>query len=242
MNVIQKIIRYNPYSRPMRKLKSVKGLVIHWIGVPQSRAEVIRNNFENAHGNYASAHYVIDYLTGHIIQAIPEDEVAFHVGANKYQKWWEATRLGNPNNYMVGIECCISDDDKIPTDYANKEKYLDLGKLSTIQYQELAEFCADFLKRHKLTIDNLYRHYDITGKPCHLWFYKNEKEWLKFKGYVKSLMEERKMEDEVSDWAKVAWEWCKDKGYLDGTNPKGTVTREMIAQVIYNIANKKIDL
>lgn len=240
MNIIKRLIGYNPYSRPMRKLKEVKGLVVHWIGVPQSRAEVIRNNFENAHGNYASAHYIIDYLTGHIVQAIPDDEVAFHVGANKYQKWWEATKLGNPNNYMVGIECCISDSDKIPVDYANKEKYLDLGKPSTIQYENLAEFCADFLARYKLTIDNLYRHYDITGKPCHLWFYKNEKEWIKFKEYVKSIMAKNKEKNnnEVSEWAKVAWEWCKEKGYLDGTNPKGTVTREMIAQIIFNLFGK----
>lgn len=44
--------------------------------------------------------------------------------------------------------------------------------------------------------------------------------------------------DEVSEWAKEAWKWCKEKGYLDGTNPKGTVTREMIAQVLYNLFGK----
>lgn len=235
MNIIQKIINYNPFSRPMRKIKSVKGLVVHWIGVPQSKAEVIRNNFENAHGKYASAHYIIDYSTGDIIQAIPENEVAFHTGANKYMEWWEATKLGNPNNYLIGIECCISDNCKIPNDYDNKNKDKDLGKPSEIQNEKLIEFCADFLKRHNLTVDNLYRHYDITGKPCHIYFYKNENEWIKFKESVKRLMEENKKNDGVSEWARVAWEWCKDKKFLDGTNPKGTVTREMIAQVIYNL-------
>ena len=44
--------------------------------------------------------------------------------------------------------------------------------------------------------------------------------------------------EEVSEWAKVAWEWCKEKGYLDGTNPKGTVTREMLAQVLFNLFGK----
>lgn len=235
MNIIKKLIGYNQYSRPMRKLKAVKGLVVHWIGVPQSSAEVIRNNFENAHGTYASSHYIIDYLSGHIIQAIPEDEVAFHVGANKYQEWWEATKLGNPNNYMIGIECCISDYKSIPADYANKNKDLDLGKPSTIQYQKLAEFCADFLIRHKLNVDNLYRHYDITGKACHVWFYKNEKEWVRFKQEVQSIMEDMKKQDQVADWAKTAWEWCRERGFLDGNNPKGAVTREMLAQVIYNM-------
>lgn len=45
--------------------------------------------------------------------------------------------------------------------------------------------------------------------------------------------------EEVSEWAKVAWDWCKEKGYLDGTNPKGTVTREMLAQVLFNLFGKE---
>lgn len=45
--------------------------------------------------------------------------------------------------------------------------------------------------------------------------------------------------EEVSEWAKTAWEWCKEKGYLDGTNPKGTVTREMLAQVLFNLFGKE---
>lgn len=44
--------------------------------------------------------------------------------------------------------------------------------------------------------------------------------------------------DKVSDWAKTSWEWCKEKGYLDGTNPQGAVTREMIGQILYNLYHK----
>jgi hypothetical protein len=44
--------------------------------------------------------------------------------------------------------------------------------------------------------------------------------------------------DNVSDWAKASWEWCKEKGYLDGTNPQGVVTREMIGQILYNLYHK----
>ena len=49
---------------------------------------------------------------------------------------------------------------------------------------------------------------------------------------------EVKQVEEVSEWAKTAWEWCKERGYLDGTNPKGTVTREMLAQVLFNLFGK----
>ena len=50
---------------------------------------------------------------------------------------------------------------------------------------------------------------------------------------------EAKDVEEVSEWAKTAWEWCKEKGYLDGSNPKGTVTREMLAQVLFNLFGKE---
>ena len=61
--------------------------------------------------------------------------------------------------------------------------------------------------------------------------YKTPEEFMK-------TWEVEKME-EVSDWAKIAWEWCKEKKYLDGTNPKGTVTREMLAQVLFNLFGKE---
>ncbi|MDF9409342.1 MAG: hypothetical protein A4E52_00310 [Pelotomaculum sp. PtaB.Bin013] len=36
----------------------------------------------------------------------------------------------------------------------------------------------------------------------------------------------------VSDWAKASWDKAKLKGIMDGTDPQGTVTREMLAVVL----------
>ena len=35
-----------------------------------------------------------------------------------------------------------------------------------------------------------------------------------------------------SEWAKEAWEWGKEKGITDGTNPKGVCTREQVIAMI----------
>lgn len=245
MNIIKNIININKFTRPGRKLKSTKGLVVHWIGVAQSRASVIRNNYEKESKNYASTQYIIDYNTGDIINAIPENEVAFHVGAkaNKYTAFWKSTGLDNPNNYLVGIECCINDNDKITSDYADKNKYLDLGKPSAIQYENLVEFCADFLKRHNLTINNLHRHYDITGKACHVWFYKHEDEWQKFKQKVKEKMEGKGDEEdmtrynsinEIPDYAKNTINKLIEKKLLNGTENGLNLTEDMIRMLVIN--------
>lgn len=37
----------------------------------------------------------------------------------------------------------------------------------------------------------------------------------------------------VSTWAQEAWEWAKEKGITDGTDPKGPVTREQAITMIY---------
>lgn len=38
--------------------------------------------------------------------------------------------------------------------------------------------------------------------------------------------------NEPSTWAKEAWEWGKEKGITDGTNPKGQCTREQVISMI----------
>ena len=43
MKILKKYIPYSTYTRPMIKLSSIDGLVIHWIGVSQPSAMVISN-------------------------------------------------------------------------------------------------------------------------------------------------------------------------------------------------------
>lgn len=190
--ITENIIPRGQGVRNGHKLLGRKGLVVHWIGVAQGHASVIRNNFTR---DECGAHYISDWYTGDIIHCVPDDEVCYHVGAKKYtdlaKKLFTApSGKCLPNYYLVGIECCINPADVIKDDYSSKTKYMDLGKPSDIQYKKLVEFCADFLAKNNLTIDNLYRHYDITGKPCHVWFYKVESRWTKFKEDVKKKMEE----------------------------------------------------
>ncbi len=45
-------------------------------------------------------------------------------------------------------------------------------------------------------------------------------------------------EHEPSEWAKTAWEWAIKNKICDGTNPRGTITREQVVQMIYNFMNK----
>lgn len=240
MQITQDFIPIGCINRRGVKLSGIKGLVIHWIGVAQPKASVIKNNYQKPDARIGASQYIIDYNTGEIIQTMPEDEMTFHVGANSYTRLKEIKLgSGNPNYKLVGIECCINKNDKITNDYANKKTNLDLGKPSEVQYKNLVEFSADFLLRHELTIDDLYRHYDITGKACHVYFYKNEDKWEQFKKDVLEEMEVMNMPryaniSEVPEWGKATIQKLIDKGYLAGTGNSLDLTLDMVRMFVIN--------
>ena len=170
--IVEKLITKNKYSRPGKPLSKVLGIVVHYVGVPNQKAEQTVAYFETlkngTNGTYASAHYVIG-TDGNGIHCIPDTEVAYHCGAREY-KPGITDRLGNyPNYTTIGIEMCHTKD-------GFTEETLET--VSTLVAQLLAE--------HDLTVQNLYRHFDITGKLCPKFFVEDEKQWTAFKARVEN--------------------------------------------------------
>lgn len=151
----------NRYSRPQTKLERVTKIAIHYVGNPASSAKANRNYFEslkegkqNSSGNYiyASSHYIIG-LDGEVIQCIPENEISY------------CTNSANP--YSISIECCHEDSTGRPNDKIVKS---------------LIELCQKLCKEYKLNpLTDIIRHYDVTGKACHLWYVNHEDEWIDLK-------------------------------------------------------------
>lgn len=159
MNIEDRLLTINPYSRSGEKQNKIEKIVVHWVGNANSTAIANRNYFENlktTHKTYASSHYVIG-LDGEIIRCIPEDEVAFHSGSYSM------------NRKSIGIEDCHQDWD---------------GKFNENTYNSLVELCADICRRYNLSINAIIRHYDVTGKECPRYYVRNENEWIKFKNDV----------------------------------------------------------
>lgn len=171
--ITEKLLTPNKYSRPQDKLKSVRGIVIHWCANPQASAEANRNFFENrklGKTGYGSAHYIID-LDGDVIRCIPENEVAYHVGSKTYTKEALSKLSTYPNNCTIGIECTHVDWN---------------GKMTDATYNTLIELVVDLLKKYKLTTDDLWLHKEVVGwKDCHKWFVDHPDEWKKFKELVR---------------------------------------------------------
>lgn len=156
MEIQDRLLTINPYSRSGEKQGNITNIVVHWVGNAGSSAIANRNYFEslkNSHATYASSHYIIG-LEGEIIRCIPDDEVAFHSG-----NW-------NMNRKSIGIEDCHPDWE---------------GKFNDKTYTSLVELVANLCKQYGIGINNVIRHYDVTGKCCPKYYVEHNDAWQQFK-------------------------------------------------------------
>ncbi|MED4783815.1 N-acetylmuramoyl-L-alanine amidase [Brevibacillus choshinensis] len=177
---ITEMLLNNKTARPGIKI-TPKALVIHWTANEGKGADAVANrNYFNNPTTEASAHYIVD--DKQIVRCLPETEMGYHVGAKSYKP--EALQLlsGYPNNCTIGIEMCVNAD----------------GNFQAM-YQKTVELAADILKRYDWGIQNLWRHFDITGKICPAFFVSDAfslrlfgrtaaEAWEKFKSDVHSLL------------------------------------------------------
>ena len=160
--ITERFLTVNEYSRPGKKLRKVKGVVVHYVANPNTTAENNRNYFENlkdTHERSASSHYIVG-LEGEILQCIPLDEIAY--------------ASNDRNNDTIAIECCHPDA---------------TGKFNSMTYESLVNLTAALCNTYNLDPNkDVIRHYDVTGKMCPLYFVENEDEWHYFLMQVNSKM------------------------------------------------------
>lgn len=164
MNIEERFLTINPYSRSGEKQGKIKKIVTHWVGNANTSAMANRNYFNNlkdTHETYASSQYIIG-LVGEIIYCVPEDEVAFHSGDRTM------------NRCSIGIENCHPDWN---------------GKFNDKTYNSLLELCAELCKKYGLTENDVIRHYDVTKKCCPKYYVEHNEAWQQFKNDLKAKLQ-----------------------------------------------------
>lgn len=102
-----------------------------------------------------SSHFIVG-LKGEIIQCIPLHE--------------KSSASNHRNSDTISIEVCHPDAS---------------GKFNAATYDSLVDLTAWLVKSCGLTVDNVIRHYDVTGKECPRYYVRNEDAWNQFKADVK---------------------------------------------------------
>lgn len=145
----------NEFSRPGTPLEQINGVVIHYVGNPNTTAQANRNYFESlsagTDGVYASSHFIVG-LEGEVVQCIPLTEIAYASNSR--------------NDDTVAIEVCHPDE---------------TGEFTSVTYDRLVELtawlCVTF---HLDPEEDVIRHYDVSGKLCPLYYVENPEAWETF--------------------------------------------------------------
>lgn len=153
----------NPNSRPQTATDKITGIVIHYVANPGSTAIQNRNYFEglkDSQETQASSNFIVG-LDGEIVQCVPTSEVAYASNSR--------------NHDTVSIEVCHPDE---------------TGKFNDKTYESLVWLTGWLCEYLDVDPENVIRHYDVTGKPCPLYFVDHEDAWLQFREDVKTWISE----------------------------------------------------
>lgn len=156
------LLTVNEYSRPQIELKEINGIVIHYTANPGATAMQNRDYFEGLKDSKitkASSHFIVG-LEGEIVQCIPSSEVAY--------------ASNQRNDDTLAIECCHLDES---------------GEFTDETYNALVELTAWLCGEFQVQVDDVIRHYDVTGKNCPKYFVENEEAWDNFKSDVTTYLE-----------------------------------------------------
>ncbi len=161
------------------RTQSIQYIVIHYTANNGDTAQGNANYFNSANRN-ASAHYFVN--ENEIYQVVKDRDTAWHCGASKY------IHAYCRNNNSIGIEMC-SRKDSAGKYYIKEETIKNAVELTIL-----------LMKKYGVPIENILRHYDVTGKECPEPFVREPEQWIAFKNMVQSYQKE---DDEMVENSKM---------------------------------------
>lgn len=175
--------------------RKIDFIVIHYTGNDGDTAQGNCNYFQGANRK-SSAHYFCD--ENEVCQSVLDKDRAWHCGATSYKH----DKCRNSNS--IGIELCSRKDSK--GHYYFKDETI----------KNAVELTKEKIKQYNISLDNVLRHFDVTGKNCPAPFVDNKDAWLCFKNALKDgdNMQNFKTIDDVPTWAKATIKKLIDKKAL----------------------------
>ena len=182
-----------------RNASQIRYLVYHYTGNDGDKAANNAKYFQNNIVK-ASAHYFVDDTT--VWRSVPDLKVAWSVGGSKYanaDKTGGGTMYGIiTNTNSISIEMC---------DTIRNGVY----QASEATLVNAAELGRELMEKYGIPIENVYRHFDVTGKHCPSYLV-NAQKWAEFK----KRLEVKIMDNTPSPAHKEGVEWAVRSGILTG--------------------------
>jgi N-acetylmuramoyl-L-alanine amidase CwlA len=149
-----------------RSLSKIKYIVIHYTANDGDTDEGNGNYFKN-NVVEVSAHYFVD--DDSVTQSVPDNYVAWSVGGNRaknYKSTGGAKYYGKcTNTNSISVEIC--------DDVRNGVVYPSAATINNA-----VALVKSLMKKYNIPVENVIRHFDVTGKLCPAYWVDNDK-WLK---------------------------------------------------------------
>lgn len=219
---------YN-YSNIPRTKNVIRYIVIHFTA---NDGDTARNNLDYfARGIIsppASAHFFVD--ENEVCCSVPWDCTAYHCGTSKGYKHKSCR-----NSNSIGIEMCSRKDSK--GNYYFKDETI----------RNCAKFTAQQMKNYNIPLENVLRHYDVTGKNCPAPMVINPQLWANFKALVWKYYKGEETPQEVDDvqyYEKLeeipagelreTVKMLVSKGVIKGNGTGLHLTHDMVRMFVFN--------
>ena len=138
----------------------IKYIVIHYTANNGDTAKNNADYFARTANLQASAHYFVDEKE--VWQSVKDTDTAWHCGGSSYKH--KTCR----NSNAIGIELCSRKDAK--GNYYFKDEVVNRA----------AALTKELMKKYNIPVENVIRHYDVTGKICPAPMVKDESLWKEF--------------------------------------------------------------
>lgn len=206
-----------------RNASQIRYLVYHYTGNDGDRAANNAKYFQNNIVK-ASAHYFVDDTT--VWRSVPDLKVAWSVGGSKYanaDKTGGGTMYGViTNTNSISIEMC---------DTIRNGVY----QASEATLANAAALGRALMEKYDIPIENVYRHFDVTGKHCPSYLV-NAQKWAEFK----KRLEVKVVDNTPSGAHKEGVEWAIANGILTGNSDgdlmlSQPVTRQQMCTMLHRL-------
>lgn len=206
-----------------RNASQIRYLVYHYTGNDGDKAANNAKYFQNNIVK-ASAHYFVDDTT--VWRSVPDLKVAWSVGGSKYanaDKTGGGTMYGViTNTNSLSIEMC---------DTIRNGVY----QASEATLANAAALGRTLMEKYGIPIENVYRHFDVTGKHCPSYLV-NAQKWAEFK----KRLEVKIMDNTPSGAHKEGVEWAVANGILTGDSEgdlmlSQPVTRQQMCTMLHRL-------
>ena len=196
-----------------RNASQIRYLVYHYTGNDGDRAANNAKYFQNNIVK-ASAHYFVDDTT--VWRSVPDLKVAWSVGGSKYAN---ADKTGGGTMYGV-----ISNTNSLSIEMCDTIRN-GVYQASEATLSNAAALGRALMEKYDIPIENVYRHFDVTGKHCPSYLV-NAQKWAEFK----KRLEVKIMDNTPSPAHKEGVEWAIANGILTGNSEEDLMLSQPVTR------------